>query len=163
MVQKVLLWNSLDFSVLTLMKRWVWLLQVWMEQIWYYHRDVGNIFSEFPSSYNSQFRSSQKQFSEIWEIHWNFSCFSWSYVLVVWKNCVLTLSLLAAQEFGNIETPIYSRLRHFLATIYSRSVFLFLVCNAASHDLLLVDLGNLIISFIVKKDFMLYDYILFTL
>jgi hypothetical protein len=32
------------------------------------------------------------------------------------------MKLPGEQEFGNIESPMYSRLQHFFATIYSRSV-----------------------------------------
>lgn len=31
------------------------------------------------------------------------------------------------QEFGNVETPMYTRLRHFFGTIYNRCVCVFIV------------------------------------
>ena len=46
---------------------------------------------------------------------------------------------LHVQEFGNIESPIYSRLRHFFATIYSR-----------------FNLSLFILSFFLLRIFILY-------
>lgn len=93
--------------------RWFGLLQIWMERICFSIWEVSNIFGKLSAFLSG----SHKRYCE------HGKCRSISTSLKVCVNvCVLQLYEKNMQEFGNIESPMYSRLRHFYATIYSRFV-----------------------------------------
>ena len=97
--------NSLATSCVVLsLRRRLWLLQVWLEQVSLSIRPLCYFFGR------------------------SVLCFSNIYIdtfqninAVLVPKYIWQLRKFYVQEFGNIESPMYSRLRHFFVTIYNRS------------------------------------------